>query len=160
MIETRAAVPADDAALARIDAATWTTLVSPAPPPPPGSTFLGDRHLPTDLLVAELDATVAGFVSMGRGFDIPAHAHVLEIHGLAVDPALTGRGVGHALVTAAVDRARARGASKLALRVLGTNTVARRLYAGCGFEVEGVLRAEFLLDGRFVDDVLMACHLA
>ena len=29
----------------------------------------------------------------------------------------------------------------------------------CGFEVEGVLRGEFLLGGRYVDDVLMALDL-
>jgi len=49
-----------------------------------------------------------------------------------------------------------RGARKLGLRVLGGNTTARTLYASAGFVVEGVLRDEFRLDGRFVDDVLMA----
>jgi RimJ/RimL family protein N-acetyltransferase len=37
--------------------------------------------------------------------------------------------------------------------------VARRLYARCGFVEEGVLRDEFVLDGRFVDDVFMARFL-
>jgi len=32
----------------------------------------------------------------------------------------------------------------------------RDLYAACGFEVEGILREFFYLDGRYVDDVLMA----
>jgi RimJ/RimL family protein N-acetyltransferase len=45
------------------------------------------------------------------------------------------------------------------LRVLGRNTVARRLYSACGFVNEGTLRAEFLRGGRYVDDVLMACAL-
>jgi RimJ/RimL family protein N-acetyltransferase len=44
--------------------------------------------------------------------------------------------------------------------VLGTNSTARRLYSRCGFVEEGVLRAEFLLDGRYVDEVLMARFLA
>ena len=52
-----------------------------------------------------------------------------------------------------------RGARKVTLRVLGTNAVARRLYARCGFVEEGVLRDEFVLDGRFVDDVFMARFL-
>ena len=52
-----------------------------------------------------------------------------------------------------------RGARKLSLRVLGDNTVARGLYESCGFAVEGVLRDEFLVDGRYVDDVLMARDL-
>ncbi len=39
--------------------------------------------------------------------------------------------------------------------MLGHNTPARKLYEAEGFEIEGVLPGEFLLDGVFVDDVLM-----
>ena len=51
------------------------------------------------------------------------------------------------------------GARKLSLRVLGGNSRARRLYEACGFVVEGILRSEFLLGGRYVDDIFMARHL-
>jgi RimJ/RimL family protein N-acetyltransferase len=34
------------------------------------------------------------------------------------------------------------------------------LYEVCGFVDEGILQAEFLLNGRYVDDVLMARQLA
>jgi RimJ/RimL family protein N-acetyltransferase len=60
---------------------------------------------------------------------------------------------------AAVDAATARGARKLTLRVLSSNAIARALYESCGFEVEGILRETFLLEGRYVDDVLMARRL-
>jgi RimJ/RimL family protein N-acetyltransferase len=50
-------------------------------------------------------------------------------------------------------------ARKVTLRVLGHNVGARRLYERGGLVPEGVLRDEFLLEGRHVDDVLMACHL-
>jgi len=43
--------------------------------------------------------------------------------------------------------------------VLGHNTPARNLYTACGFEIEGVLRGFFRLDGRDVDDVLMTLPL-
>ena len=56
----------------------------------------------------------------------------------------------------AAEEAARRGARKLGLRVLGGNASARALYASAGFVVEGVLRDEFWLDGRFVDDVFMA----
>ena len=36
---------------------------------------------------------------------------------------------------------------------------ARQLYNACRFIVEGILRAEFFPDGRYVDDDLMARHL-
>ena len=69
---------------------------------------------------------------------------------------LAGAAGGRRLVQASVEQARGRGAHKLALRVLGGNVQARRLYQSCGFLVEGVLHAEFFLGGRYVDDVLMA----
>jgi ribosomal protein S18 acetylase RimI-like enzyme len=154
MVDVRAARAADDLALARIDADTWTSEVSPAP------ARLGDgffeRNDPADVLVAVVDGQVVGYATVRQWSPIPSHAHVLEINGLAVAPAHQGHGVGRALVQASVTRARQQGARKLTLRVLGTNTRARRLYESCGFEIEGILRAEFLLDGTYVDDVLMA----
>ena len=63
------------------------------------------------------------------------------------------------LVAAAIEEARRRGARRLTLHVLATNHGARALYADCGFAVEGVRRGEFLLEGRYVDDVLMAVSL-
>lgn len=87
------------------------------------------------------------------------HAHVREIGGLAVDPAQQGAGVGRRLVEEAVRECSRLWARKVTLRVLGHNIGARRLYERCGFVPEGVLRGEFLLEGRYVDDVLMACHL-
>jgi hypothetical protein len=42
---------------------------------------------------------------------------------------------------------------------LGTNAGARALCEARGFVVDGVQRGELLLDGRYVDDVLMALSL-
>lgn len=159
MIAVRWAQADDDAELVAIDEATWTAAVSPAPRPRAGTTFFDDRTSPADVLVAESDGVVAGYAAIGNSLPVPSHKHVLELRGLAVAPAAGGRGVGRRLVDAVVAEARARGARKVTLRVLGPNTVARRLYVRCGFEVEGLLQAEFLLDGQYVDDVLMAHQL-
>jgi RimJ/RimL family protein N-acetyltransferase len=43
--------------------------------------------------------------------------------------------------------------------VLSTNTAAIALYERLGFTCEGVLRREFIIKGRDVDDVLMAVPL-
>jgi RimJ/RimL family protein N-acetyltransferase len=67
--------------------------------------------------------------------------------------------VARALLHAAIAEARRAGACRITLRVLGHNAAARDLYADCGFEIEGVLRGFFRLDGRSVDDVLMALPL-
>jgi GNAT superfamily N-acetyltransferase len=160
VIEVRLASPADEAALQRIDRATWTALSSPAPVPAAGAPFFDDRKPPHDVIVAEVDGVVAGYVQLHQAIPLPSHEHVLEINGLAVDPIRQGLGIGGRLVEEAVQEARRRGALKLSLRVLAPNTGARRVYESCGFTVEGVLHGEFLLDGRLVDDVLMARQLA
>jgi ribosomal protein S18 acetylase RimI-like enzyme len=160
VIETRTATTTDEPALAKLDERTWGPDTSPAPAPPPGTPFFDDGTRPEDVLVAEHDGVVAGYVRLDEGFGIPAHRHVLVLAGLAVDPDRRRLGVGRLLVDAAVAEARRRGARKVTLRVLGHNTGARRLYASCGFAVEGVLQDEFLVGGEYVDDLLMACVLA
>jgi RimJ/RimL family protein N-acetyltransferase len=159
MVDIRVAEPGDDEPLARIDEASWSSKVTPAPRREPGSRFFRARTNLEDVLVAVVDGVVAGYVSLHQSIPLPSHAHVLEITGLAVDPGFRGRGIGSRLVTEAQHEAARRGARKLSLRVLAPNASARALYESCGFEVEGVLRGEFLLDGAPTDDVLMACHL-
>ncbi|WEO97866.1 GNAT family N-acetyltransferase [Streptomyces sp. FXJ1.172] len=153
----RIAVADDEADLALLDRATWSTLhaVSPAPEAP----FFDERHLPEDYLVAEADGRVVGYIRLARPTPLASNAHVLQIQGLAVADEARGRGVGRALVRAAVEEARGRGARRLSLRVLGHNAPARALYESEGFAVEGVQPEEFLLDGAYVDDVLMGRKL-
>ena len=146
----------DGPALARIDRATWTSQTSPAPAPPPGTPFFGVHTTPPDVLVAVVDGEVSGYVTLKPATELQASDHVLHISGLAVAEAVQRRGVGRALLEAVVEEARRRGARRLTLRVLGPNVAARKLYEQGGFVVEGVLRGEFHLDGRDVDDVLMA----
>lgn len=62
-------------------------------------------------------------------------------------------------VLVAVDLARDAGARELTLRVLAANSHARRLYESNGCTIERVLRGEFHLEGRDVNDVLMARQL-
>ncbi len=157
----RPAVPDDGTALAALDDRIWSPRhsVQAAPRGTDGGAFFDERHPPEDCLVAELpgregDGPV-GYVWLVENLGLSAHAHVRTINGLGVDEAARGAGVGRALVTAALDRARAQGALRVTLRVLGHNAAARRLYESLGFAVEGVLPGEFLLDGEPVDDVLM-----
>ncbi|MEU6380805.1 GNAT family N-acetyltransferase [Streptomyces sp. NPDC046909] len=152
----RRALPDDDEELGRLDRATWSPLhaVMPEPQPPYGP-FFDERHSPDDHLVAELDRRIVGYVRLTFPTPLASNAHVRQIQGLAVAEDARGRGVGRALIRAVTDEARRRGARRLTLRVLGHNTPARKLYESEGFVVEGVLPEEFLLDGAYVDDVLM-----
>ncbi|MER6060146.1 GNAT family N-acetyltransferase [Streptomyces sp. NPDC001792] len=153
----RIAVPADEEGLALLDRSTWSTLHAVSPPPE--GPFFDERHLPEDYLVAEAAGRVLGYVRIGRPTPLASNTHVLQIQGLAVAEEARGRGLGRALIRAAVTEARRRGARRLSLRVLGHNAPARALYESEGFAVEGVQPEEFLLDGAYVDDVLMGRRL-
>ena len=157
-VTIRRARTADEPLLVEIDEATWSPLVTPSPRPAE-RVFFRPHVEPSDTLVALVDGRIAGFALIGTPTPLPASAHVQMIRGLAVAPGYQGRGIGRALVDAAIEEATARGAVKLSLRVLATNDVARRLYTAAGFETEGVLVDEFLLDRRTVDDHLLARRL-
>jgi ribosomal protein S18 acetylase RimI-like enzyme len=159
VVEIRAASAADEDALAALDRAAWTPFSSPGPLPE-AAPFFDERTDPADVLVAVEDGAVAGYARLSRASRFASSDHVLTLNGIAVDPARQGRGTGRALVDAAIAEARRRGARRLTLRVFSPNERARRLYEAAGFAVEGVLRGEFFLDGRYVDDILMAVELA
>jgi ribosomal protein S18 acetylase RimI-like enzyme len=159
----RIARAADAAALTRVEAAAWT----PASGFPsviervsdPFFTFFTDDNPPGDHLVAEADGRVLGYIRLRPVTRLRENAHVLGIAGLAVDPLTRGRGVATALLAAAEQLTHERGGRKLSLRVLSSNEPALRLYERSGFRREGTLRAEFCIDGRYVDDILMAKQL-
>ncbi|MGW0712950.1 N-acetyltransferase family protein [Streptomyces sp. NPDC002643] len=156
----RTATADDDDALGRLDRVTWSTLHSVQERPrQPYEPFFDERFGPLDHLVAELDGVLVGYVRLALPSGLVCQAHVRQIQGFAVAEEARGTGVGRALLRAARDEARRRGARRLTLRVLGHNTPARKLYESEGFVVEGVLPEEFLIDGEYVDDVLMGCRL-
>ncbi|MGP2442579.1 GNAT family N-acetyltransferase [Streptomyces sp. JW3] len=155
----RPARPDDEEALRLLDRETWSPLHAVSPPPEPDAPFFREHSGPDAHLVAELDGRVVGYLRLGRPTGLAANSHVRAVHGLAVSEAARGHGIGRLLVRAAVAEARRLGARRLTLRVLGPNTPARGLYESEGFAVEGVQPEEFLLDGAYVDDVLMGRSL-
>jgi len=159
-VTVRPATRADDAALADLDRRTWSPRHEVVEgPPPPGRPFFGPGAEPAGHLVAEQAGVVVGYVRVGARTPLPSNAHVRQVQGLVVAPEVRGQGIGRALVEAAVTAARAEGARRIWLRVLGTNAGAQRVYAAAGFTVEGVLPGEFLREGRYVDDVIMGRSL-
>jgi ribosomal protein S18 acetylase RimI-like enzyme len=158
-VTVRPARQDDDAALLEVDRATWSRYTSPAPRPPDGA-FFSARTRPENVLVAELGGRVVGYGKIEHPTELPASAHVWHVTGLGVDPAHEGHGAGRALMEGLIELARERGGRRMTLRVFAPNERARRLYERLGFEIEGVLRREFMVgDQEYVDDVLMARDL-
>jgi len=155
----RPAVLADGPRLVALDRATWSVENAVVPLWPEDTDFF-ERRSPDDVLVADRDGVAVGYTALAPPTPLECNRHVLHVQGLTVDPACQRQGIARGLLEAAIGEATWRGARKLGLRVLGGNESARALYASCGFVVEGVLREEFLLGGRYVDDVLMARDLS
>jgi ribosomal protein S18 acetylase RimI-like enzyme len=84
---------------------------------------------------------------------------VLAINGLAVSASARRLGVGSALLEEAAAEGKRRGARKITLNVFSSNTVAQRLYERHGYVVEARRRDEFLIEGRYVDDLGLAKFL-
>lgn len=119
------------------------------------------RRLPQACdLVAVREGTVAGWAALGPARDpdlsgtpdTPGSPGVSDAPGVAppaagelfalyVTPGLTGTGIGRALLTAGLDRARAAGWETLCLWVVRGNTRARRFYERAGFVPDGAEEA-------------------
>lgn len=80
--------------------------------------------------------------------------------GMLVDRGWRGRGVGSALVQAAIDRARDRGLHKLCLEVFARNTAAIGLYRKFGFVEEGRRAQQYRrASGELWDSIMMGLAL-
>lgn len=154
-VTIRPATVDDHNEVVALDIRAFEPHTSPGPPITKDEDFF-ERVPAEDHLLAVVDGAIAGYVRLGHPTPLPASKHVTEIRGLAVDPVHRNKGIGAALVQAAIDEATRRGAHKVSLRVMGGNPTAQRLYKRMGFEVQGHLRDEFMVNGELVDDIMMA----
>jgi RimJ/RimL family protein N-acetyltransferase len=116
------------------------------------------RHADAAVYVAEIDGELAGRLSLARDAH-PASHHIADI-GLMVDARFRRRGVGRALLEAAVEWAGEHDVSKLELHVFPWNEAAIALYEAFGFGREGYRKRHYLRDDGFADAILMGLHLA
>jgi phosphinothricin acetyltransferase len=72
-----------------------------------------------------------------------------------VDRERRGTGVGTALLQALEERARTAGFHKLVLAAIAHNAAGSRLYERCGFRLIGIYEEQGMLDGHWVDVVVM-----
>jgi RimJ/RimL family protein N-acetyltransferase len=108
-------------------------------------------------LLAELDGHVVGGANFRRG-RWTKNAHTADL-GVALLPAVRGRGIGEELLREGFEWARSVGIRKLKLGVFASNERAVMFYLKLGFVVEARLKDEVVLDGRPTDEILMALWL-
>ena len=106
------------------------------------------------VFVAEVEDGVVGRLSVARDAH-PASDHVADL-GLMVAAGHRRRGIGRALLEAAVEWARQERVRKLELHVFPHNAPAIALYEQFGFRREGYRRAHYRRGKQFVDAILMA----
>lgn len=102
----------------------------------------------THLVASRGDALIGWCDVLPLHGQMRAHAGVL---GMAVAAPERGRGVGTALIQAVIQRATARGLTRIELTVHAGNTVAQALYRRHGFEHEGTQRRGWCLRGQYAD---------
>jgi len=105
-------------------------------------------------VVAVADGQIVGMLH------IEASRHGFGELGMLVDRDWRGRGVGSALVQAAIGRARGRGLHKLCLEVFAHNTAAIALYRKSGFVEEGRRTGQYRrASGELWDSIVMGMAL-
>ena len=94
------------------------------------------------MLMAEDESGMLGFTMPGTSRDADATDQVGEVRTMFAVPAAWGRGVGHALMTAALDDLRGRGHSEATVWSFADNERANRFYERHGFARDGAERTE------------------
>ena len=157
-IQVRAREPRDVEAIAAIFACPGVihgTLQLPFPSQELWRKRLSQHDDAHHALVATVAGEVVGNLGLTR-LTRARRAHVGEI-GMGVRDAWQGKGVGSALMEAALDLAdNWLGLRRLELRVYVDNERAIALYRKFGFEVEGTHRAYSIRNGVYVDSYSMA----
>jgi len=108
------------------------------------------------LLVAvdeDLDRVV-GWAGLGEYRPRVCYAGIGEF-SIYLSPEARGRGIGRTLLLALIDAAGARGYWKLVSRVFPFNAASRALCRSCGFREVGVYEKHAMLDGRWLDVVIV-----
>ena len=158
-LEIRDATPADASSIARIYNQgiedRVATLETELRSPEERAAWLAAREPRHPVLVAvDGSGATLGWASLNRFNPRPAYDHVADF-SVYVSRESRGRGVGNALLGALIDRAHTLGYHKLVLAAFPSNAPGLRLYARHGFTQVGVYHEQGMLDGEWVDVVLM-----
>jgi L-amino acid N-acyltransferase YncA len=111
----------------------------------------GPRH---PVVVAEHSGVVVGWGSLNPYNPRDCYRHVADF-SIYVERGYRGKGVGKAMLTHLVELARGLGFHKMVLSAFPTNTSGMALYETMGFRTVGIYKEQGMLDGRWVDTIVM-----
>ncbi|GHO79033.1 hypothetical protein KSD_68040 [Ktedonobacter sp. SOSP1-85] len=106
------------------------------------------------LVAVDVEGAVVGWGSLNAFNPRPAYDYVVDF-SVYVAREQRGRGIGDALLSALEVRARSLGYHKMVLAAFPSNAPGMRLYERHDFRKVGVYHEQGLLDGQWVDVVLM-----
>ena len=116
--------------------------------------WLVDRDARYAVVVVESDGVVVGWASLNVFNPREAYRHVADF-SVYVARAARGKGAGTALLERLLELGREGGFHKLVLAGFPTNAASVALYRRFGFREVGIYKEHGLLDGAWVDVLLM-----
>ncbi len=99
-------------------------------------------------------ATIIAWGSLNQFNAREAYRHVVDF-SIYVDRAYRGRGVGKIVLARLIELAREHGFHKMVLSAFPSNSGGMALYERMGFRTVGVYKEQGMLDGRWVDTIIM-----
>jgi L-amino acid N-acyltransferase YncA len=111
----------------------------------------GPRH---PVIVAEDDGHVIGWGSLNQFNARETYRHVVDF-SLYVERAYRGKGVGKVLLERLIELAREHHFHKMVLSAFPSNSGGMALYERMGFRTVGVYKEQGILDGHWVDTIVM-----
>jgi phosphinothricin acetyltransferase len=117
------------------------------------------RTLRHPVIVAESMHDIIGWASLNQFSARPAYRFVADL-SVYIERQWRGKGVGTQLLRAIEARAHLLGYHKIVLAAFPFNQAGMRLYERSGFRTVGIYREQGLIDGRWVDTIIMEKLLA
>jgi ribosomal protein S18 acetylase RimI-like enzyme len=105
-------------------------------------------------VVAIYEGKIIGWCDVTT-LDRPVFAHI-GVLGMGVLAAYRGQGIGRALISIALNKARLKGLTRIELTVREKNLSAIALYEKFGFVAEGIHKNGVCIDGKYENHVFMA----
>jgi phosphinothricin acetyltransferase len=116
--------------------------------------WLATRSPRHPVLVAEADGQIIAWGSLNPFNPRAAYRFVADF-SIYVERGWRGRGAGRAVLTRLIALGREHGYHKLVLSAFPTNESGMALYTRLGFRTVGIYKEQGMLDGRWVDTIVM-----